>query len=114
MILRNSLWVNTNDAFLPGSASVSLAVFGLWPKTSALDKETEQEPQTEKEMRMAGGTPAKATGPPPRCFGETRTVAVPHSLNGQGMAQEKCHSSAEFPSNTIRCVFYSCIPIETW
>jgi len=62
MILRNSLGVNTNDELLPGSASVSLAVFGLWPETSMLEKESEEEPQTESEMQLASGTPAKATG----------------------------------------------------
>jgi len=49
---------------LSGSASVSLAVFGLWPKTSV---PCENPPNGAPDVWLAGGTPARAT----------ETVALP-------------------------------------
>ena len=50
---------------IEGSASVPLAVFGLWPKISALCKPTKRYLVTS--VRLAGGTPVRAT----------ETVALP-------------------------------------
>jgi hypothetical protein len=41
-----------------GSASVWLAVFGLWPKTFAPRAKTHQMVTSPRAVRLAGGTPA--------------------------------------------------------